>query len=327
MSEKYIDPKQMKGNKGEQYIAQQLSDNNCFIRHVPQGHDIGIDLYCESTKYCETAKRYMPFLHFFVQVKKWKQNTIAKSDVANDIQYWRDQPVPVFIFHVKEDNSYDIYSALYFILNEKKEEDYRLPAAMGKKKQLEEFFRKEGFLERNYFEWGLLKGNINPIPSLEKTEVKWFFADKMNLDDYRDNINKTLFFALWRYCEDNLCAVWDRETFQFKSEKNISHLKDVDHYMKALESWDNDLKNCKLKATLGLWHAAHEENSQAEKYFIEVINIVETDLQNQNISNELRENLKDNLPGYKGYLTKIRKRNIQIPTTYETLPFEELNNI
>jgi len=54
---------QLKGNWGEQYIASRLTSCDCLVRHVPQGHDSGIDLYCES------IKNGNPFLHFFVQVK------------------------------------------------------------------------------------------------------------------------------------------------------------------------------------------------------------------------------------------------------------------
>jgi len=45
-----ITDNQLKGNWGEQYVASQLALEGCFIRHVTQGHDSGIDLYCEIIK-------------------------------------------------------------------------------------------------------------------------------------------------------------------------------------------------------------------------------------------------------------------------------------
>lgn len=64
-----ITDNQLKGNWGEQYIAANLAAQGCFIRHVTQGHDSGIDLYCE------TVKDKTPFLHFWCQIKT-KKNII-----------------------------------------------------------------------------------------------------------------------------------------------------------------------------------------------------------------------------------------------------------
>lgn len=68
---------QLKGNWGEQYIAAQLSSQGCLIRHVTQGHDSGIDLYCEKIINGE------PLLHFWVQVKTSKKWDVDKTFVGS----------------------------------------------------------------------------------------------------------------------------------------------------------------------------------------------------------------------------------------------------
>ena len=80
-----------------------------FVRDVPEGTDIGVDLYCES------VHKHEPFLHFWVQVKSREMKTKngkarlkIKPDGsqaswnfgAKDLQYWSRQPVPVFVFLV-----------------------------------------------------------------------------------------------------------------------------------------------------------------------------------------------------------------------------------
>src|SRR5678810_39760 len=54
---------QLKGNWAEQHVAALLSSAGCLVRHVHQGHDSGIDLYCEK------ITQGTPHLHFWVQVK------------------------------------------------------------------------------------------------------------------------------------------------------------------------------------------------------------------------------------------------------------------
>ena len=92
---------QLKGNWAEQYISARLTERGCLVRHVPQGHDIGIDLYCE------TIEEDTPFLHFWCQIKtsnKWKgdKKRISFPIKKGEKQYWIKQPVPVFVFLVPD---------------------------------------------------------------------------------------------------------------------------------------------------------------------------------------------------------------------------------
>lgn len=83
------------GNIGEHIIGALLSPY-CIVRNVSQGRDTGIDLYCEILK--ESSLELS--LHFFCQVKTTK-NTIDMSDIKQYFNYWGNQPVPVFLFHIK----------------------------------------------------------------------------------------------------------------------------------------------------------------------------------------------------------------------------------
>lgn len=83
------------GNMGEHLIALKLSEY-CIVRDVSQGNDTGIDLYCEILK--EGSLELS--LHFFCQIKTYKKH-INQSEIKKNIDYWANQPVPVFLFLVK----------------------------------------------------------------------------------------------------------------------------------------------------------------------------------------------------------------------------------
>jgi len=58
---------QLKGNWAEQYIAHRLAAEDCLVRHVSQGQDSGIDLYCEKLGEDQNGKK-VPYLHFWCQM-------------------------------------------------------------------------------------------------------------------------------------------------------------------------------------------------------------------------------------------------------------------
>jgi len=83
------------GNEGE-CLAQYLLSRYCLVRPVVGNTDIGVDLYCEALFEGE------PFVHFWVQVKRYR--TIANKRVrqgqafdfeTKHLNYWMKQPVPV----------------------------------------------------------------------------------------------------------------------------------------------------------------------------------------------------------------------------------------
>src|SRR3972149_6599093 len=115
------------GNIGEHLIASKLSPY-CIVRDVGQGKDTGIDLYCEILK----KDSLQLALHFFCQVKTYK-NHISQSAIEKNLEYWGNQPVPVFLFLVKysnlktinSDSNIWIYDLPYFIAsNDAKSKGY-----------------------------------------------------------------------------------------------------------------------------------------------------------------------------------------------------------
>ena len=154
----------LRGNWGEQYIAEKLSSCGCFVRHVPQGHDTGIDLYCETT-----AERGEPFLHFWCQVKASKGYKGKKSSITfrpeKDMhkEYWLKQPVPVFIFLVpdlrKQNNiPYYIFSSIDFYPTNEKITSLR---KVEKQQDLENFLNTELLIQS--FRWDLMKGKVSHL--------------------------------------------------------------------------------------------------------------------------------------------------------------------
>ena len=109
----------LKGNYGEAFIFYKLS-KYCLVRPVSAGTDIGIDLYCELLDKDES-----PSIHFWLQVKHGgtdyikilKNDKVSFSFKKSQLEYWAQQPVPVFVILIPE--SYIISENTYviFIIN------------------------------------------------------------------------------------------------------------------------------------------------------------------------------------------------------------------
>src|SRR5882724_10976920 len=73
----------------------------CLVRPVAVDTDVGVDLYCETVAERGPAER-QPFLHFWLQVKTGEQCKLDSRGKAScplkldHLNYYRDQPVPVF---------------------------------------------------------------------------------------------------------------------------------------------------------------------------------------------------------------------------------------
>lgn len=97
-----VDKNRLKGNYAENQVSAWLS-SHCLIRPVAGGTDIGIDLYCESVFNSKTH------MHFWVQVKSINDNHIRSVNGEEEawfdfkiehLQYWSNQPIPVYVFLV-----------------------------------------------------------------------------------------------------------------------------------------------------------------------------------------------------------------------------------
>ena len=99
---KTVDINRLKGNYAEHLVSLWLSEQ-CLVRTVSAGTDIGVDLYCEA------VIENQPFLHFMVQVKAIGKDKISSNGGVkegkfpfknSDLVYWSKQPIPVYAFLV-----------------------------------------------------------------------------------------------------------------------------------------------------------------------------------------------------------------------------------
>jgi hypothetical protein len=88
----------LKGNYGTALVMSRLS-GECLVRPVAADTDVGVDLYCETV----AEHTWRPFLHFWLQVKagdQCKLNANAQKALCSfdwdHLNYWKQQPVPVF---------------------------------------------------------------------------------------------------------------------------------------------------------------------------------------------------------------------------------------
>jgi len=159
------------GNWGEQYISERLSSCECFVRHVPQGHDTGVDLYCETT-----SEDKRPFLHFWCQVKTSKKLKGKKPYITLNRQlknmkvgYWLKQPIPVFIFRVPDLRNEDIpkegmipfyiFSAIDFYDGKEKIQSL---LKIQTPEDMKKFLNADLLIQT--FRWDLMRGRVSHLP-------------------------------------------------------------------------------------------------------------------------------------------------------------------
>lgn len=120
----FVGENRLKGNYGTALVMNRLS-SECLVRPVAADTDVGVDLYCE------TVAEGRPFLHFWLQVKaggQCKLETEAESASCSfahkHLNYWAQQPVPVFAALVRtewpvlrEPNIYIIDITTQILLN------------------------------------------------------------------------------------------------------------------------------------------------------------------------------------------------------------------
>lgn len=177
----------LQGNNAELLVAYLLSEY-CLVRTVASGTDIGIDLYCE------LLRENRPFLHFWVQVKSSKSDTIRElkgggvsySFKSSHLAYWKFQPVPVFVFLLSntgktspEDFNIHILDVTEYLLSNEiknsKTQTLRTKFVIRSKKELRGFLFNK--LEVTTARQKLNLGIIYPTLSSQDEYVKHVFPD------------------------------------------------------------------------------------------------------------------------------------------------------
>ena len=274
---------QLKGNWGEQYVAERLAACGCLIRHVPQGHDSGLDLYCESTK------DGLPFLHFWCQVKVRQE--FATDTPTNQVRvspeglnYWLSQPVPVIIALVPDKPGEN--PPLYFcppggLIFETKNNVITASRRIETKAEMQSFLDR--MLAVETYLWELHHGKVttlktSPLPSYGASMLigaSHLFEPKL-LESIRQ--------ALWRLAEDILRRHYSLHTLEPLEKSEISHTEAVNGarpYVQALEALmeGKRLGNYENLLTIGFLAEMDGDFAKAENMYCRSLASIEGDKQ------------------------------------------------
>ena len=249
------------GNWGEQYISEKLSSCECFVRHVPQGHDTGIDLYCETTS---DDKR--PFQHFWCQVKTSKfkgRNSSKKLNRQSEninVDYLLKQPIPVFVFAVPDLRNEDIpkdgmipfyiFSAIDF---HNSKESIKSLLKVQKTEDLNNFLNEDLLIQT--FRWDLMRGRGSHLLTSEPSYTITF--PKGQTLEFEEKLQKGLRWTL-RLLADDILDTNDSES-----------ISKAEHYVKMLEilaSSKND-KHYETYKVIGKYYYRIKNSKEALKNY------------------------------------------------------------
>ena len=296
---------QLKGNWAEQYISARLAERGCLVRHVPQGHDIGIDLYCE------TIEEHTPFLHFWCQIKtrsKWKgdKKRISFPIEKRKKQYWIKQPVPVFVFLVPDlrDEYTERFIPFYICRTDLRGEGKKIDSykKIESSSDLSDFLRKD--LPILTFYWELRKGKIGSLKTV-KEEYTRFFPSFIT-QNYEPVLLFSLRDTLWRLSHDIMFPS-PESYIKFKlcvlDQTKEERARRAEPYVKAyqiiteIQNWFSGHWEC--PCTMGLFSELKTENQKALSYYEQSLSIIERDKNLdtsegywKNTKNEIREHIK-----------------------------------
>jgi hypothetical protein len=265
-----ITDNQLKGNWGEQYIAANLSSQGCLVRHVPQGNDTGVDLYCE------TINNDKPFLHFWCQIKTskdYKRESKQESfgPEKNHKEYWLAQPVPVFIFLVpdlRDESNVPYYICRAFdLLNKEKINSFiKIESPEDLPTFLNERLVSETFL------WELKDGKVSHLKTPEKEYTRQFPTGFTH--EFESKLFISLYSTLWLLSEDILFHDINRKDMLEKltlNDDEKERFKKAKPYMKALEilieaKKDRHYQNFR---TVGIYYELKKEYEKSLEYYKE----------------------------------------------------------
>lgn len=274
-----ITDEQLKGNWAEQYIAGQLASHGCFIRQVTQGHDSGIDLYCE------TIKDNNPFLHFWCQIKtskKWKgkYKQLQFTPKKKHREYWLKQPVPVFIFLVpdlrdKEFVPYYICSAFDLRLRDK--EKINSFIKIEKPDDLEEFLEQLPF---QTYCWELKDGKMSPLKTPNPEYVIHFQSGIAR--EFEPILQTSIRWTLWRLISDILLYNTTPMELLNKSSLNDEENRRLIRarpYVKTLETFviEKNDQHYETYLTIGVYYELENEYEKSLKYYKKSLSIINRD--------------------------------------------------
>ena len=274
-----ITDNQLKGNWAEQYIAAQLSSQGCLVRHVTQGHDTGIDLYCEK------VKDGKPYLHFWCQVKtskKWTgkaKSYIFRPPKKDSSRYWIDQPIPVYIFLVpdlrgKDEIPYYICRAIEFESNEKVKSKWKIKNASDLT------FFLELCLPIDTFEWDLKNGKVSYLKNTQVSLIKFYPPGLTHY--YEPRIKPSILNSLCLLSNDIIFREGNVEAYLCKkifSEEETERLKRAEPYINTLMYLIDEFNDLHYHyyELIGEYNELLEDFKKAINYYHKTIEILHRD--------------------------------------------------
>lgn len=310
---------QIKGNWGEQFVAEQLAAHGCLVRHVPQGQDSGIDLYCESL-----TENGHPFLHFWCQVK-------TGSFPANEpkhsfrvprakLDYWRRQPIPVFLVLVPDRPNLErrmyICSIAHNLLASKPKSDRKSYVLQSRYPcpplELGGFF--EQILPAETVLWNLQHGKLSPIPKypVREGQLKKFAVGVTAL--YENELKATLHFSLWRLAEDILARQWNLSNLTPKDSRSdaLAALDDARPYVEALRAvvYGKKVESYQNFVTFGILAELDAEKMDAEAHLKKAKSYYEAAITAMRRKGLARQS---NFKKYRNYINRVSEKLRKIP--------------
>lgn len=296
---------QLKGNWAEQYISARLAERGCLVRHVPQGHDIGIDLYCE------TIEKHTPFLHFWCQIKtskKWKgeKEKISFSSNEREKLYWIKQPVPVFVFLVPDlrDESTGTFIPFYICRTDLREDERKIYSYIKIKSSsdLSDFLSKK--LPLLYYLWELREGKVSSLKTV-KPEYTRFFPSFIT-QHFENNLLISLRNTLWRLSHDimfpNIESIvnFRSDVLDHAEEERASRAEPyVKAYQIITEVQNYSSGHYEVPCIMGFFSELKTENKRALSYYEQSLSIIERDKNIdtskgywKNTKNEIQEHIQ-----------------------------------
>ena len=297
----------LQGNWGEQFVAEKLAACNCFVRHVPQGHDVGIDLYCETTG--EDGK---PFLHFWCQVKtdsnhKGKKSNVHRKIGQKYIQYWLRQPVPVLVFVVpdlRKEKANPYYVCKLAGLSTSRSDSVE-GVRIKNMQELDKFLREDLLLYT--CSWGLRTGKVAPIPVPKDDYLVGFLAGATK--GFETNIESTLKWASWRLIQDYLHNNGIDLDSPVVSDVREDAISALCHHAQALEAitLGTDDGHHVNYTTLGTFHELAREYEKALTFYGKSLEMLRTD-PNLEKRKEWREWRDSEVAEVERYVQRVKRK-------------------
>ncbi|MEA3471088.1 MAG: DUF4365 domain-containing protein [Thermodesulfobacteriota bacterium] len=329
----------LQGNWGEHFIASELASQDCFVRNVTEGHDTGIDLYCETTSKGD------PFLHFWCQVKTDSRvagqalnlsSTRHKLNKHKD--YWLSQPVPVFIFLVpvlerikdekkgenKDKQKHDTMTPYYIFraIDFNGQEDGSIKSKYKIVHDESETNIDKGIITLKYFIekrlpietflWDLKNGKVSYLKEFPDSSYVIKFP-RGHSQRYEDKLSESLRWTLRILSDDILFEGKIPSNILSNNEELIKHKERYDGgklYARLLELFadSKEDKHYDTYEIIGLYYEVAKDYLKAKEYYKKSLEQIENDPKIKELkkNDPKKKSFEDASERIKGHIARVK---------------------